>query len=428
MRRIIASIVLILFLSTTLSACYDSNEVEEYSYVYIIGLDKGVKNALRLTVQIHSEIQSLSSAQGGNTGTGSGKQYTTLSIDAPSFFEGVQLLNTSIPRKLNFMQAKLIVISDELAKEGVAKYLGAMVRFREIRHSMHIAVVKNSAMDFVNAFEPLIGSSVSKAIETFMDEPDNTGYFAHTTLNNVFGDIVSTSAQPFCMYCAVNDFSNFKYKKNDNKASETTDDAIIEQNFTAGNIPRTGGGSDEFYGTALFDGDKMVGELNGNETRSMLMLNGNYKKGTYTIKDPKNNKFIVSVDVSMLKKPNIHVNTSGDIPKINVNLELEGDILSIQSGEDYEKLDMMPVLEDAFTKHIRSNIINLISKCKSLNSDVFGFGDIAVMNFLTISKWENYKWKSKFAQSEVCVNVVFKIKRTGTIISSSDIQSSGGKK
>jgi len=74
MRKTISITLIVVILVTMLTGCYDLMEPDEMTYVLAIGLDKGVKDKLRLTVEFHttkggSSSKSSSSSGGGWEGT-----------------------------------------------------------------------------------------------------------------------------------------------------------------------------------------------------------------------------------------------------------------------------------------------------------------------------------------------------------------------
>ena len=80
MRRLVSVVLLFVSIISLLTACWDAREIDEWSYVYIVGVDKGVGDALRFTFQLPS-LKHEGAGAGGQLGATS--QYTT-SIDAPT--------------------------------------------------------------------------------------------------------------------------------------------------------------------------------------------------------------------------------------------------------------------------------------------------------------------------------------------------------
>lgn len=421
MRKTISITLIVIILVTMLTGCHDLIEFNEMTYVLAVGLDKGVKDKLRLTIEFRTVKVGSSSNSSGSGGGGMGWDYTTITIDAPSFFTGINMINCSLSHKLNFMHTEYLVFSEEMAKAGVSTYIASVIRYRQIRRSTAVIVAKGSAYKFLEENQPLITSTLLKKMVLQVMESANTGYFPYVTLEDFYDGIKSTYRQPIAILGGVNSSNN--YQEDDEKASAFQSP---EGQYYAGEMPRKGGSKVELYGTAVFDGDKMVGELTGDETRLLLMLMGDFKRGFFTIKDPKMPQYVVPLDVRTSRKTEIHVDIKNGKPYINAEIKLEGDILSIQSMINYEDISLKPLLEKAFEQQVKSEMDALIDKCKKEKSDVFRFGTVACRKFLTIQDWEQYNWNKQFENAEVTVNVTFTIRRTGTLMKSSPIIGSEG--
>ncbi len=68
LRRIVCLILIAAYLCALLTGCYDAQEVTEWAYVYSIGMEKGMTDKLRMTVQ----IPSMRGGQGGDQSGGGG--------------------------------------------------------------------------------------------------------------------------------------------------------------------------------------------------------------------------------------------------------------------------------------------------------------------------------------------------------------------
>jgi len=426
MRKVIILLILGTFL-LSLTACYDAHEMDDMLYVVAIGVDKGISDKWRLTIQFPTMKEGGGQTQSGSGGGGqsqsgsggaeqSGHSYA--SIDVLSFFTGIDMLNASLPRKLNFSHTQIIVFSEELAEEGlIGEYIASLSRFYEIRRSAHVFVVKGNAIDFIKENKPVIGTTISKSFQVLAHASENIGFFPHTTLENFYEGLKSPYGQAISVMASVNDSKSFAEKGEPWGTQFKTGG-----DYFAGQFPRTGQNKIEVWGTALFNGDKMVGELNGDETRFLLMTRGEFKQGSFTMQDPKEPELIIPLDVRASKKPDIKVDCKGAKPVIQLKVQLDADLLAVQSMINYEQPELQSLLEEAFKKSVEEGITELIKKCQDLNTDVFHFGDYAAKNFLTIDAFENYDWNRCFNEAEVIVDVNFAIRRTGTQIKSYPIK------
>lgn len=419
--RKLALLIIIFLSSTLLNSCYDAVEVDDLLHVNILGIERGVSDKWRITIKFPTLKGTSGSDSGGGASSGGvgGKsaEYATLTVDAPSFFTGIDMLNTTVAREINFMHTEALIISEDLAKSGIlGEFLSPMIRFRQIRRSMHVIILSGSVMDTLTSIEPVVGTTLSKNLEILFEESSKTGFFPHSTLQNFYDSMKSTYAQPTAILGAVG--NPYSLKQSERKWGNKFK---AEGNYYAGDLPVKGYKAVELFGAAVFDGDKMVGQLTGEEARLMQIINGKFRDMAYTMPDPQNPSLIVALNIRQKKKPAVAVKFDGDIPLIHLKAELEGDILAIQSSINYENPDNIPILEKAFEKEIKNELDKLIDKSLSLKTDIFGFGQFAAIHFLTIQEWKEYNWIKKYQDSKISTEVKFTIRRTGTQLKNSPI-------
>lgn len=431
-----AFILLLALLACGLSGCFDASEIDDILHVTALGVDRGVTDKWRVTVQFltlkegggggGSGGESGSGNGGGEGGSGGSEGdkelsqdgYTIVSVDAPSFYEALELLDTAVPREITFMQTQAIVFSEDLAKEGVmSEFISPLLRFREIRRSAYLFVTKGKAFDFIKENKPYVGTELTKNYRIWIEASRATGYIPYVTIGSFYEKLKSPKSQAIATLAAINDFSGF-VSEGEPKAAELSSGGRHE----AGKLPRIGENKIELWGTAIFDGDVMAGELNGDETRCLLMLRDEFTRGIFTIEDPNEEGLVVVLAVKRAKPADVTVSFVDGKPEISVKIFLNGEILSIQGETQYEQKDQQTLLEDAFTERITAELDRLVEKCRKLNVDVMKFGNVASRCFLTIDDMIAYDWNSRFSEAEVDIDVEFAIRRTGKLIQSGPVE------
>ncbi len=422
MKRIAALIMLCAVLFLPLCSCTDAREINSWAHAYIIGVDKGVADKLRFTILIPTLQQG---GQGGGSG-GMGQspqsegETAVISIDCPTLFSGLNQMDSFLSRRVNYTHAEMFVIGEELAKQGITPFMEGMRMAREVRLDMNVVVVKGQAGDFIESFDPVLGESVPGVLEGLIFTQELSGLTDQVTYLEMLQDLKSVSKQASCALGAVNDFSNYLPPGSDGTHIEVTE-------LTAGEIARKGGNPIELLGTAVFRGDKLVGQLNVKETRSLLMIKGEFIIGSVTMHDPLDSESYITTQLVQEKSPQVRVSLDGEIPVIDIKLFLEGSIQNQQSEFMYQTPELKPVLEKACAQFVADGIAGVVSKCQSLGCDIFGFGKKAASNFYTIREWESFGWGDKFKEAEVNIEVCVKIMRTGIIVEYNPIQKEGGK-
>jgi len=418
-NKLYGIIVSILILCLPLSGCYDMTEIDEEVYALVIGIDIGVDNAVRLTLQYptYKDAAGSGSKSGGGSGGGEDKKETgevdgtiVSTVEASSLLEGVDILNTSVNRQISLTHAKMIVFSEEFARQGVAKYIDPLARFREARESMRVIVCKGRAEDFIMENSSQIGTNMAKAIELSFEQSQNTGYFPDVLFTEFYRNLLSPYGQPVAIYAGVNDFQKLK----DPTEEEKRITAPSQTDIQPGGIPRKGGSKEELLGTAVFEGDRMVGYLSQNETRFFLMMEGEFKWGRFTLEEQNQPGMIYVLNVILSREPQVSARFENGKPVIDVTMNLDADIVSIQSRIDYEKGEKIKELESGAVAWFQEGIKKTIEKTqKEWNSDIFHFGKEIAGNFSTIQELEEYNWLSHYKEAKINVNVKVNIRRTG---------------
>jgi spore germination protein KC len=382
------------------------------AYIIALGFDKGKQDRLMLTVQYVTFMET----GGEDKELGQVDKTLVVSVEAPSLYTGLDMLSISTSRRFNLMHAKYLIFSKELAESPLMEYyMNAITRYPEIRRIMYFMIARQGARNFILENRSLIGESSYKSIELMIRQAQNTGFFPMIDLRKFYDGIKSTYHQPVAILVGNNFFNTFQQANMNQEKMPVTGGEYL-----AGEMPRTGGLKVEATGAAVFRGAQMVGELTGDENRLLLMVQGELKGGFFTIPDPKNEQYIVALDVKLSRKPRIYMDVSQERPKVSIEIPLEGDILSIQSKTNYESAPLKLQLEKAFEKRIKAGLDGLINKCQQeFKADIFGFGWYAARHFGTIQEWESYNWHERFPDAEIYTSVKFHIRRFGTMIKTS---------
>lgn len=378
---------------------------------------------LRLTL-LYPLTMTAGGDSGGQVG---GKKVMTVTLEAPSFYAALNMANTFIAKRINFSHCVSAVFSEELAKkEGVGKYVNAIMRNRETRPDIYIAISRCSAELFLNKIEPIQENDVSKYFQMIFNTFQFTGFTPDSQISKFYDTMVTVEKSPATAlvdtskYSSSDDFKNLSSNTNANRTAYP-----FEGDFKAGDIPKVGDQKCEYMGMAVFNGDKMVGEMKGEDATNLLMVTGQFRTGFFTVPDPKKNGFIVVVSLSPARRPKVQVDLDSENPKIKVALELEADFRSIQSGFNYEDIKHTPLFEkyasDFFKKEVQSFLNRTATE---YGVDVCGFGKTAKKQFLSYGAWEKYHWLSKYQKSTFEVDMKIQIRRPGLFVKTAPIMSS----
>jgi len=398
-----------------LSGCHDMREIDDMAYPLAIGLDIGHANVLRMTLQLAAPLSiggggAGESGGGGDTG-GGGKPISVITIDTPSIFSGLNMVNNIISKEINMSHAKVVVISRDLAEKGVEKYVQDMTRGREFRPDMFILVSNDPPDEYLKEVSAILESNPAKYYELLLGK-EFSSYYPEARMSDFQHALERNDIEPVAVLSGIN-------------AKESTDELdemsqigkqyLDEGRYEAGDVPMISDLRIVAMGTAVFKNGKMVGTLDGIESVCFEMITGKYRHSYWTIPDVYDKDNVIVMNVVQRKKPKATVEMKDGRPVITVVLDLEGDFTSLQSSVEYEKYPEL--VENKTSEIIRQNIMSFLRRTTDeFDSDICGFGRYIKGRFLTWDEWEKFDWPSHYKNSEFNVEVNFKIRRTGLII------------
>lgn len=421
MRRIRCLIGMTIMCILFAGCMTDSIELDNQLYTLVLGIDIGADNRVRVTFLYpvyKSNGGSGSEISGGGEKEEGKKEKGGAIIDtieAATILDAINLINTSVPRRISMVHTKVVVFSETAAKRGIAEFLETIERYRETRGSMRVIICKGRSEEFIEGFISKTDESIAKTIELSFLKDVSKGYFITQTFHDFYEGVHSPYRQASAVYAGINDFENLKPLEEDANSPLRT-----HYDISPGELPRTGQRKIEMLGTAVFNGPYMVGSLNYYETMFLSMITGEFRNGNFSVEDKSFPGRAIPLDIRLGRKPKISAQYVNDIPVIAVKLSVEADISAIQSRIKYENLERLAELENQIEFLMETGMKKTITKAQyNFGADIFDFGHHIAKHFATIQEFEEYNWPSRFKESQVNVEANVNIRRTGRMFETS---------
>jgi spore germination protein KC len=408
------ALIFILLVCLFTTGCNGARETDEIAWVVSIGLDKATDGDLWVTYRIAVPAALAGAADGG----GSKESSSIETIKAPTLAEAGNILNTALSRAVSLSHLTIIVISEELARSGVQEVFAPLLRYREFRGAVFVVVVRGNAREAFTANKPKIDMLISRWVHNYMRTYDETSFFLPVTLHQFYTRLKSSGA-PLAIAYGINPLDG----EDHGGGSPAGDKA---KNYLPGELPREGGNYTEFVGMAVFKEDKLIGFLASEETRALSILLGRFPRGVMTVNDPLAPGHTVNLNMRNGRKPKISVDTSGEYPVIGIDVLLEGEIISIPTGINYETTEYLDLLETQVSRITRANIENMLLRTQAWGTDVADFGYYIRPNFSTMQDLEQYNWDRRFRQAVFDIRVHTEIRRTGLMRKTTPIRREQG--
>jgi predicted outer membrane repeat protein len=172
------------------SDSYSSHTIENIVHIVAIGIDKCIDNNENMKVS----FQFVNISSGGNgDSSGEGSSTVVTSINASSLNKAINLMNSYIGKELNFSHCKVIVFSEDFAKEGISTEIYTLINNEEFRPSTNIIISTSDANSYLKNANPNIEKLVTNYYDTFELTSNFTGYSDDMTLGRFYNNLFTSS-------------------------------------------------------------------------------------------------------------------------------------------------------------------------------------------------------------------------------------------
>ncbi|MEH7093479.1 Ger(x)C family spore germination protein [Neobacillus vireti] len=360
-----------------LTGCWSRVEINDRAFVSTILVDKGKNGNIEVTLTFPLPNRLATGQSGGMLSLG--KPYATLTYSGTNVSQAFHKMQVDLPRKISFGQAKLVIIGQEMAREGITKILEFIIREPSLNINLAMFVTPGKAKDIINMV-PTFERSQSRILLGFTKNDIALLTTPKDFLETVNGDM------------AVSILKVGKRKM----VSENGKKVVWV-------------GTD---GVALFKNYKMVGKLSSYEGRGALWLRNTIKRALVTIQSPTDHK---EINLTVLQaKAKIHPSKSEPYT-FDVHFSVEDDLSESDSSIDLSKETTIKKLELIAEKDIKERIEAAFTASKKAGADAFQFGEYLSWYKPKIWKKSARNWSSLY-QDKVKLNIYvdLKIKRRGT--------------
>lgn len=386
-KKIIILIIIIIFISS-FSVSYNSLNIDNLAFAVAIGIDKSTSNKLKVTFQFLAPSASIES--GGET------KPVLNSVECSSITNGINMMNAYLGRKVNLSHCKLIIFSEELAKEGISDEIYSLTNDVQIRPSANIVISKCNTKYYIENSVPSLESLIPKYYDIFPNTSEYTGYTCNATIGDFFNALVCNSCSPYAILGGINTSDN------NSSQAQTAEDSNIKSNES----PITGSRLSENLGLAVFKDDKLAGELNAIETICFLNMKKDVDSFLVSIPDPENTDSKIDVYLTPNSTHNIDVSFVNGAPYIKVKLEFSGKIYSMKKDSQYLNEDVLNSISNSCNSYLKNQFSDYLYKTSTVfESDINGFGLYSFSKFATTTEFDNYHWNDNYKNSTFDVDI-----------------------
>ena len=376
--------IFLLILSLLLCGCGNYSELNKLSIVTAVALDKN-DDKYEVSFLIANSPKAQTSSKEGEAKT------TVYSGTGKTIPEAAQSIDQISPKRLYFGHINVVVISEDIAKEGFFKSADFLIRNPQTRKKFYLLQAEDTkAGDVLKIVSPL-ESFPSQNIATLIESNQNSKSIATAVNYSTFiGTALKQGLDPVLPSIKVK--GSVKKGSNEKNLETTSPEAYL----SLGPL-------------AIYQKDKLRGFVSKKESQTINILKNDTKELNYTV-DYEDIK--ISIDSRNLKSNIIY---DGD--SFNVLVSGKGNIYDINGNFNIDNYKVIKEIEKAWNKQASKDLKNIIFKLqKKYKADILGFGNQIYKN--NPKYWDAVKndWNNKyFSKVKVKVETSLKISSAGSL-------------
>lgn len=367
--------------------CYNYKELNDLAITSAIGIDKS-DNGYKVTAQVVNTQK-----EGTDNNSSSDPKIIVYEHTSKTVQEAVRYMVLESPKRLYPNHMQVIIISEDVAKDGILGSLDLFFRDSELQKNFYVLISKDvSANQILKTLTPadsIVSSNIKKSLES------DSSYLGITELVT-YDELINTYLNPNKEISLPSVTLKGKMKGSDKidniEQSDSSTKVVLSQ-------------------MAIFKDDKMIGYLDDKQSIALSFIKGKinntiikYKcNGGYVVVETTNSKSSINVD----NKGNFRIKISGDaaINEVSCDINLEND-------------NSISKINKQVNKEIKKNVNNTIKYVKNnYNSDIFNFLDILYKNQYSLYKKISNDWyKDKFKDSKIDIDVDIKVIEKGNTL------------
>ena len=387
--KISISLLRIAAICLLISGCSNYRELNELGVIIGMGIDHNddPDNPYKVTYQV---INPSGLAQTSTSG-GKGLAVINYTVSAKTLVDAYAKASAIIPRENNISHLSVIIIGEELARNGLDLLFDAIERGKNQRVSIPVFIARgNTAEYLLGVIEPLEITPGKNIVSTTKSEQSDYGSTNEVLVYDTISALMSEGKDVSLPGISIrNDSKKAKQISN----FESTSPAYIEAK-----------------GLALFRKGKMVRWLDGETARAAQFVTSDINRTDVVI--PCSEKGIVTITAIRVKskmKTKIH----HEKPVIQTNLNVMGEMMETSCDLDMSNPKLLKEFERKMENELKKQIKRTISIAQKEKSDIFGFGD--ALSRTNPDYWRLHKknWDNLFSDAKISMKVNVDIINSG---------------
>ncbi|MEK3787187.1 Ger(x)C family spore germination protein [Paenibacillus sp. FSL K6-1230] len=381
-------LLMCLMLVPQLSGCWDSTELNERAVVAAIGIDRSEQQRYEVAFQIIVADEIASSKARGTT------PVILYRETGNTIMEATRKAARKVPRRISLAHVRVVVISEELAREGISQLVDFLERDAETRLTMRVLIARKNKAKVLLSTMTSIGRIPANDITGKLESSERVYGEAYVVnIDDVIRSMNTDGSGP--VIAGVELTGNVENAPKKDNVEKIIPDATIYM-----------------HGTSIFRSDKLVSWLDGEEAMGLSIIKNKIRSRISSLacgKEP--DSIIVESD---FVKSDLDVSFQRGEPVFTLVIKQTGMLSEVNCPLDLTGTDIIEAIQNDWSKDTRELVISTVRAAQRSHTDVLGFGE--KLKRQNPKYWSRISkdWGKAFSDSTVQVRVISIIKHTQT--------------
>ena len=339
-------IILLFILLFCICGCWNYKELDDYSIITGISIDKS-DDKYEVSVLISNASKS-----SGESPDSSQSKSVLYSSKGNSIFKALKDIALISPKELYLDHFSILVISEEIAKEGIYNVVDFFLRYPNSRKDFSVAIAKDcKAKDTLKIITPITDFPSQSIADNLMFSTNLQGAISNVNYNELIYNLIAPGKE-----VVMNSIKIIGDKKEGSK-SENIESSEPKTYLKLSNL-------------AIFKDDKFVSWTSEEESYGINIIND--KTTEMYIKIKINDGYVVINPVNF--KTDIKVKFKNTKPQISIIASGNAKIMEVNGKIDLANNSVIEEIQKKANEKIKNYIKKGIKVASDNETDIFGFG------------------------------------------------------
>ncbi|MCG7410084.1 Ger(x)C family spore germination protein [Paenibacillus sp. ACRRX] len=386
-RRTTAAIVLII-MTLVLTSCWNRRELNTLGIALALGIDSSPDGTVKVSAQI-ANVSAIAAKRGNRTAA----PVIVIQKTGRTLVEALRKMTTELPRKVYLSHMRMLVISEEVAKQGISRLLD-LSRDHEMRGDFYLVIAKDTTakhvLEIISPMEPMPAQNLYSSLEI-------SEVSWAPTKGVLMNDFIQQTLKP-----GINPVLPGVMVTHPDSKENSVENINKSSDFTMNTYTTLG----------VFRNDKLIGWLNESDSKGYNYIRGNVKSSIGVIPCSKEGNIGIEI---MKSSSHIKAKFENNQPVIYGQVKLDVNISDVSCNKDITNIEYMKELEMELEQSLLVMLKNVVSHVQQkYKSDIFGFGEAIHRSNPKYWKKIRSQWVDIFPTVPVKLTTRIQIHQTGT--------------